>query len=89
MWDVQNQTCLQVCHRFSKLGQQAPYAFLCNPHNSLLLLATNRLGIMEPSDGGELFTCREIVSHSKPLCCALYNANFNQVCLMLFTYYCI
>lgn len=79
MWDLQDQDCLQVVQRFGKLGGQAPYAYCLNRHNSSLLLATNQLGVMEPSSGGEFFASRKISSHSRPLCAALYNANFNQV----------
>ena len=79
MWDLQDQGCLQVLQCFGKLGTQVPYAYCLNRHNSLLLLATNQLGVLEPSSGGEFFGCRDICSHSKPLCAALYNANFNQV----------
>ena len=79
VWDLRDQDCLQVMQHFGKLGTQVPYAYCLNRHNSLLLLATSQLGVLEPSSGGEFFASREISSHSKPLCAALYNTNFNQV----------
>ena len=79
VWDMQDQVCLQSSHRFDKLGAQVPEALYIHPQNALLLLATNELGVLEPSEGGDFFVSHEVHSHSQPLCAALYSEHFSQV----------
>ena len=43
MWNLQDQVCLQVCHRFQELLPQPPSAFCLHPRTGTLLIGTNQV----------------------------------------------
>ena len=82
VWDIQDQLCVQSCHRCQPLQPHLPTAFFLHPHTGVLLVGSSQLGALEPNLDDEQLNMRgEVVSHEKPICAALYNENFNQVLL--------
>ena len=64
VWGVQDQVCLQVCHRFQELLPQPPSAFCLHPRTGALLVGTNQVRVIpslltsgENFGGSQLFLC--------------------------------
>ena len=45
VWTLQDQLCLQICHRLQQLGPQPPSAFFLHPHSGLLFIGTNQVKV--------------------------------------------
>ncbi|KAI4884075.1 hypothetical protein NFI96_030672 [Prochilodus magdalenae] len=90
VWDLEDGMCLQNIHpKNISMGQFPISCTYCNPDTSTVVLATYKaststfipqIGVLYGVVDSKNNTITEAVtSHEKPLCAALYNANFRQV----------
>lgn len=77
--DLNSQTCIQTFFRkmVCGLGERIISATLFQPAKHTLMLATNKLALLEHQEKD--LKHKQYTSHSMPVTCALYNPLFNQV----------
>ena len=80
VWNISDQTCLQIINRCHPLLPHPPTAFFVHPFTELIMIANSRLGALVPTTKEDDYQ-KSIgeKTHDRPLCAALYNENFGQV----------